>query len=350
MPQRRRRLRAAPVAAPLPRPDRTGAGPRGRDPGGAALTVTCIVQARTGSTRLPGKVLMDLNGQPMLGFLLDRLASLHVDHLVLATSELPQDDGVADVAATKGVAVVRGSETDVLDRFRRAIDSYPADVVVRVTADCPLSDPAVIEAAIDLQATTAADYVSNSLVRTFPVGLDVEVVTASALREAAREAVDPAEREHVMPFVYRRPERYRLASLRTDELAGGERWTVDTADDLERVRAIVARLSDPVRAGWREMRAVAPPPPTPAAGVPRIRPAVAADGLGDASLLDPQTRAWVVEDGAGARLGSARATVVGGVGELTTDGDHEVVVACLRDLLRTDFQVREWADGGSGRV
>jgi len=288
---------------------------------------------------------MELHGQPQLGFLLDRLAPLAVDQLVVATSDLPQDDPVADVAAGKGVPVVRGSEADVLDRFRRALDAFPADTVVRITADCPLSDPAVVDAAARLREASGADYVSNSLVRTFPVGLDVEVVAAQALREAAREAVDPPEREHVLPFVYRRPERYRLVILRTDELAGDERWTVDTAEDLERVRSIVAGLDDPVGAGWREMRAVAPPPVARRLGI-RIRPAILADGdLGDVSLLDPRRRTWVVEDQAGARVGWARVTVETGVGRWEAGGDRAAVLPCLRDLLRTDYQVREWAAG-----
>ena len=250
------------------------------------MTVTCVVQARTGSTRLPGKVLADVHGRPMLGFLLDRLARLRVDNLVVATSELPQDEPVADVARACGVAVVRGSESDVLQRFVRALDAFPADVVVRVTADCPLSDPAVIEAAIRLQAATGADYVSNALLRTFPVGLDVEVVTAAALREAGDEADDGPEREHVMPFVYRRPERYRLAALRTPERLAGRRWTVDTAADLDRVRAIVAALDDPVRATWHDMLAVDTPPPGGGEGSPELVPALPADNQLMAGMTD----------------------------------------------------------------
>src|SRR5204862_6675946 len=133
-----------------------------------------------------------------------------------------------------GVPVVRGEEADVLSRFALALDTHPADTIVRLTADCPLADPAIVADALALHDRAGAAYTSNSLVRTFPDGLDVEVIAATALRDAHAEAADPLEREHVTPFVYRRPERYRLRALRTPELLGDERWTVDTAADLER--------------------------------------------------------------------------------------------------------------------
>lgn len=216
-----------------------------------------VVQARMGSTRLPGKVLADLGGRPVLELMLDRLARAHVDHLVVATSDLPGDDPVADLATRVGVPVVRGSEADVLGRFLVALDRFPADDVVRLTADCPLIDPLVVDAAVGLHRRTGADYTSNSLERTFPDGLDVEVVRAAALRAAAAEATARDEREHVTPFLHRHPERFRLASLETDEWLGHERWTLDTPADLARLREIVAALRDPVQAGWHDVLAVA---------------------------------------------------------------------------------------------
>jgi spore coat polysaccharide biosynthesis protein SpsF len=328
------------------------------------VTVTCVVQARTGSTRLPGKVLADLHGRPMLGFLLDRLARLEVDDLVVATSDLARDDPVAEVARTRGVAVVRGSEADVLDRFLTALDAFPADVVVRVTADCPLSDPAVIRAAIELQAATGADYVSNSLLRTFPVGLDVEVVTAAALRQAATEASDRPEREHVTPFLYRRPERYRLAALRAPERLATRRWTVDTPTDLDRVRTIVAAVDDPIGAPWRSMLAVDAPPPGEGEGS-RLVPADAGDAgvlteltgdaaserLGTADPVAPTSdamhgplRSWVVRRDDDL-VGWVQVVVSGGVGRccgLARRGETDDVLGALAAYLRTDFQVRHW--------
>lgn len=222
-----------------------------------ARSTLAVVQARMGSSRLPGKVLTDLGGQPVLGLMLERLARAHVDHLVVATSDLPGDDPVAAFAESVGVSVVRGSEADVLGRFLVALDRFPADDVVRLTADCPLIDPVVVDAAIGLHRRTGADYTSNTLERTFPDGLDVEVVRADALRVAGAEAEIADEREHVTPFVYHRPGRFTLAALETGEHLGHERWTLDTADDLERLRAIVVGLDDPVHAGWHDVLAVA---------------------------------------------------------------------------------------------
>src|SRR4051812_28949414 len=189
-----------------------------------SASTLCVVQARTGSSRLPGKVLADLGGRPMLRFLLDRLGGLghHRADVVVATSTEPRDDPIAEIARDAGRPVVRGSEHDVLDRFVAALDAFPARDVVRITADCPLTDAALIDAVVAHHRAMAADYTTNTLPRTFPKGLDVEVVNADALRSAHREATGPSEREHVMPFFYRRPERFRLANLRNDEPLGDE--------------------------------------------------------------------------------------------------------------------------------
>ena len=210
-----------------------------------------------GSTRLPGKVLADLGGRPVLGLVLARLARAHLDQVVVATSDRPGDDAVAALAAEAGVPVVRGPEHDVLGRFVLAVDRHPADDVVRITADCPLVDPVVVDSTLGVHRRWDADYTSNSLERTFPDGLDVEVVRSEALRAAAADAVAGDEREHVTPFFHRHPTRFRLASLEADEQLGHERWTLDTAEDLARLRAIVALLDDPVTAGWHDVLAVA---------------------------------------------------------------------------------------------
>lgn len=302
----------------------------------------------------------------MLGFMLDRLSALHVDHLVVATSDLPQDDAVAEVATAKGVAAVRGSESDVLDRYVTALARYPADVVVRLTADCPLSDPTVIHAAIDLRAAQHAAYASNSLVRTFPVGLDVEVMTASALKEAGAEASDSPEREHVTPFIYRRPERYKLVALVGPEPLGGEWWTVDTAADLERVRGIVSRLDDPMTADWRRMLEVAGRQAADEPAGIAMRPAISTDDDtvarlsrdpatvalgqgGDArpvasDLLDAGRRTWIMALD-GAPVAWVQIAVRTGVGRLTGRARGDVadrVIDRLRVALSTDYQVREW--------
>ncbi len=205
-------------------------------------STVCVIQARTGSTRLPGKVLQDLDGRPLLRFMLDRLAELHVDELVVATSTLDRDDPVVEIAHAAGRPVVRGSEHDVLDRFAAALVSHPADHVVRLTADCPVADPVLIEAVISRHLDRGGDYTSNVFPRTFPRGLDCEVMSAGALRIAHAEATDATEREHVTPFLYRRPERFRLINMRNDLALGREGWTVDTAEDVEFVRHLVALM------------------------------------------------------------------------------------------------------------
>ena len=276
---------------------------------------------------------MPVGGRPMLAFMLARLESVRCDDLVVATSTDGRDDAVAEVAADAGVSVVRGSESDVLARFVAALDAHPADVVVRLTADCPLIDPEVVNEAIAVRAATGADYVSNTLVRTFPDGLDVEVLTADALRAAAAEAVDPVEREHVTPFVYRRPERFRLAAVVGPEPLGHLRWTVDTADDLDRIRTIVAALGDPLTAGWREIVAVAG---RPAAEGMSLRPTLSPDDGGF-------VRSWVAEED-GREIGWARVAVRSGIGRLTSEIDsaHEdALLELVRRALAADLQVQE---------
>jgi spore coat polysaccharide biosynthesis protein SpsF len=226
---------------------------------GAAGRVLVVVQARAGSTRLPGKVLAEVHGMPMLGFQLRRLApiaDLVGGQVVVATSDLPGDDPVTAVGHGLGLDVVRGSEADVLGRFALALAAHPAEVVVRLTGDCPLTDPGIVADAVRLHLEAGAHYTSNVLPRSFPKGLDVEVVSAAALRAADAEAVDPGEREHVTPFLYRRPERFRLANLASGQALGEEWWTVDTPEDLDRVRSMVARLADPLGASWTDVLAV----------------------------------------------------------------------------------------------
>lgn len=206
-----------------------------------------------GSSRLPGKVLMDIGGHTMLARVVRRLrrcASLDV--VVVATSGLPADDAVAREADRLGAAVWRGSEDDVLDRYRGAAAAAAADVVVRVTADCPLIDPALVDHVVERFLAAGPDYASSSLERSFPRGLDVEVFSRGALEIAAREAREDFERVHVTPFLYRRPQRFRLLSVTADEDHGDLRWTVDSSADLELVRRIYRYLGDDDGFGWRD--------------------------------------------------------------------------------------------------
>lgn len=241
------------------------------------MTVLAIVQARMASTRLPGKVLADAGGQPLLGIMLRRLHGLAVTTLVVATSASTIDDPIQAFCDAVGVPTVRGPEDDVLARFRQALDRHPADTVVRLTADCPLADPALIAEAIELHERSGADYTSNTLIRTYPDGLDVEVLRAVRLREADAEARDPVEREHVTPFVYRRPERFRLTALRTEPVCGDERWTVDIGDDLDLVGEVLHRRPDWQTAGWQQILATLGRRSRPRSRQLVLRPAVEAD-------------------------------------------------------------------------
>ncbi len=229
------------------------------------------------STRLPGKVLADVRGQPLLGIMLRRLRPLAVEEVVVATSTAAVDDPIESFCCAAGVQTVRGDELDVLGRFGATLARHSADTVVRLTADCPLADPAVIAEAIGLHERSGADYTSNTLIRTYPDGLDVEVLSSSALRVADSEASDPVEREHVTPFVYRRPERFRLMALRIESPAGDERWTVDTTPDLALIGQVMDEMPDWPTAGWREILAKVGRRARPNPGELWLRPVVAAD-------------------------------------------------------------------------
>lgn len=337
---------------------------------------SCVVQARMGSTRFPGKIVAELGGKSVLQFMLDRLRGLPIEHLIVATTNLPIDDPVVEIASAAGFKVVRGSETDVLSRFIHALDAYQADAIVRLTADCPLADPSLINAAIALLADSGADYASNTLVRTFPDGLDVEVLRAEALRQAASEATDPIEREHVTPFIYRRPERYRLVALRGEKLLGNERWTLDTPEDLEFLQKVVDRL-ETKGLNWLDVLSVAGVRETPEPGALHLRPATIEDAesllvwrndpksvrfsrsgrlvhpaehrrwLSDV-LVHPKSRILIAEVD-GHSIGQIRIDVEAGVGRVSVAlapeaqgrGYGTATIEALPRVLQADFQVTE---------
>ncbi len=219
------------------------------------VRTVAIVQARMGSRRLPGKVLALLGGAPVLRHVTSRAAQARtVDYVVVATSDKPGDDAVADWCAAEGVGCVRGPEADVLARYALAAEASGADVIVRITADCPFLSPAVLDLVVGVRAASGADYASNTLSRGFPHGLDVECLTRAAINAAASEALDPEEREHVTPFVYNRPGRFRLASVENPEDWSWLRWTLDTAADLHALEVMVSAIPsalDPLR-DWQE--------------------------------------------------------------------------------------------------
>jgi spore coat polysaccharide biosynthesis protein SpsF len=205
--------------------------------------VAAVLQARTSSSRLPGKVLQDLAGAPMLLRQIERIRRARlVDMLVVATSNDASDDALAGLLGRVGIAVYRGSLDDVLGRFVGAIDGLAAQHVVRLTGDCPLADPDVIDAVVAHHLVGGADITSNTVTPTFPDGLDVELIRTPALVAAAAEAMLNYEREHVTQFLYRRPERFRVANYALDEDLSALRWTVDEPEDLTFVRAVYDAL------------------------------------------------------------------------------------------------------------
>jgi spore coat polysaccharide biosynthesis protein SpsF len=220
------------------------------------MRINAVIQARTGSTRLPGKVLEDLGGHPVLEWVVRAAqAATQIDTVIVATSTLAGDDVVADLADSLGVPVVRGSENDVLSRYVGALDAYPADAIVRLTADCPLLDPSLIDAVAGVWAAAPThDYVSTLVVRCLPRGLDVELVTARALRVVDRIAVGH-DRVHVTSLLYAVPMAYRLLGVCVTPPANDLRVTLDTREDLALLRALVAELPDAPRA-WSDVVAV----------------------------------------------------------------------------------------------
>jgi len=226
-----------------------------------AALILALLQARMSSSRLPGKVLKPVAGAPMILRQIERVRRAErINRLVVATSDQPSDAPLASRLEEAGVDVFRGSLDDVLGRFLGALDAYPADHVVRLTADCPLADPGLIDAAIARHLASGADYTANRVASAgYPKGQDVEVITALALRRAGAEAATPEAHEHVTWGVWNHPERYRLERLAPPIDEGDIRWTVDRPDDLAFVRAVYADLypqnpafsSDDVRAWVR---------------------------------------------------------------------------------------------------
>ena len=204
-----------------------------------------ILQARMSSSRLPGKVLAPIEGVPMVLRQLERVSrAATLDQIVVATSDDPSDDDLADLVTQAGYLVFRGDLHDVLARFIGVIDAFQPDVVVRLTADCPLISPRVIDLVVETFRAGQADYVSNTMKPTFPGGLDVEVVVADVLHSVADTSQDPDEREHVTLGVYRRVNEYAIENVfdPTGRDNSALRWTVDNKDDLVFVRQVFAEL------------------------------------------------------------------------------------------------------------
>jgi spore coat polysaccharide biosynthesis protein SpsF len=219
------------------------------------IRVVAIIQARIGSTRLPGKVLEALAGQPMLMHVVERARQAKtLDSVVVATTKLPADNAIVRLCEKRRWPYFRGSEEDVLDRYYRAALSFNADVVVRITSDCPLIEPEIIDKTVNilLAGLPELQYASNCLTRTYPRGLDVEAICFKALEKAWQEDSNPAWREHVTMYILRHPEKFKTRDITNDKDYSYLRWTVDTVEDLTFVRKIYRHFRND-NFNWQEV-------------------------------------------------------------------------------------------------
>lgn len=225
------------------------------------MRTVAIIQARMSSSRLPGKVLQDIAGQPMLVRVVERAKRAEtLDEVAIATTTDPADDPIEELCRQHGYPVFRGSMFDVLDRFYQAARQFQADTVVRLTADCPVIDPQVIDRTVNAFREAGADFGANRLPppwkRTYPIGLDTEVCTFAALERAWKEAKLPYEREHVMPYFYDQEGRFKIVVVDHDPDYGAYRWTVDTPEDLALLREIFARFNGDDHFSWLDVLAL----------------------------------------------------------------------------------------------
>lgn len=207
------------------------------------MLIGCIIQARLGSTRLPQKVLLNLDEQDStLFYVINQLKHCkRIDKIVIATTNLKQDKVIEDFVKNLGMVCFRGSDKDVLDRYYNCAKKFGFDVIVRITSDCPLIDPEIVDKIIESFDSSNDDYISNTLKNTFPKGLDVEVFTFQALKRAWKESKLPSEREHVTHFI-RNDSSFKIKNFENDNNLSKFRWTLDRKEDLEFIREILKRI------------------------------------------------------------------------------------------------------------
>jgi spore coat polysaccharide biosynthesis protein SpsF len=209
------------------------------------VRTVAIIEARMTSTRLPGKIVRPILGRPLLELLIERLSrAQRLDHIVVATTSNPSDDGVEELTRRVGVGCFRGSEEDVLDRVLQAARAAGADVIVEITGDSPLIDPAIVDLVVEVYQANRCDYVSNALKQTFPIGLDTQVFSTAVLEQVAHLTNDPTDHEHVSLYIYEHPERFSLHNLESGlpDKYWNLRLTLDTLEDLALIRAIYEEL------------------------------------------------------------------------------------------------------------
>jgi spore coat polysaccharide biosynthesis protein SpsF len=221
------------------------------------MKIAALIQARIGSTRLPGKVLMDLGGETVLGRVVRRLRrTTLIDEIVVATTCSAADHAIVRECQRLSVRVFRGEENDVLDRYYQAARWTGAEGIVRITSDCPLIDAEVTDDSIRWFLERRPDYASNALQRTYPRGLDTEVMTWEALARAWREARLSYQRAHVTPYIYENPDQFDILAVKGEADYSGHRWTLDTPEDLAFMRAVYDRVDNDDSISWRDVLAL----------------------------------------------------------------------------------------------
>lgn len=223
------------------------------------MKIVAVIQARMGSSRLPGKVLMDVVGESMLARVICRTQRTEcLDEVIVATTDRPEDNEIIKHCDLLGIRTFRGSEYNVLDRYYKAAQQTDADIIIRITADCPLIDPDVVGTVLHKFLRERPDYASNTRIRTFPRGLDCEVFTAQALERTWQEAKAEYEQEHVTPYIYGHPELFDILSVDSglESSYGSYRWTVDEADDLKFVRLVYEHFEGSDEFTWRDVVAL----------------------------------------------------------------------------------------------
>lgn len=216
---------------------------------GEFMSIVCIIQARTGSTRLPNKILKKIKNKTVLEHDIERvLKAKTVDKLVIATTERIEDNVIVEIAENCSVGYFRGSEDNVLSRYYFAAKKYNAEVVIRITSDCPLVDPEIIDNMvnqfIELRSIDNIDYLSNKIKMTYPRGLDVEVFSFEALEKTFFEATQNFEKEHVTPYIYLNPDKFKIKNYENDIDYSMFRWTLDTEEDFLLIKTIYDHLYD----------------------------------------------------------------------------------------------------------
>ena len=206
--------------------------------------IGCIIQARMGSSRLPGKIMKRVDGKFLLDYVIDQLkSSKKIEKIVVATTTLPIDNLICEHLSSKNITFFRGSSNDVLDRYFQCAKKFSINTIVRITADNPLIDPNIVDLVIDKYNNTKCDYGTNCLPRTFPYGTEVEIFSFKKLYEVWQNAKKPSEREHVTPYFYNNPDLFKIINLEHSKNISNLRWTIDQENDLKLFQTIISKIN-----------------------------------------------------------------------------------------------------------